>query len=93
MYLIEILEDSWVMSKLQYQFDAYGTYKLLGENDVIIKQGIDNISVTPNKDIELMKVNIGSSGTVNINNGEDIDFPTDEEIDNMVNEVINNVFA
>ena len=86
-------EDSCVMSKLQYQFDAYGSYKLLGENDVAIKQGVDSISVTPNRDIELMKVNIGSSGTVNINNGEDIDFPTDEEIDNMVNEVINNVFA
>ena len=86
-------EDSCAMSKLQYQFDAYGSYKLLGENDVTVKQGIDNISVIPNKDIELMKVNIGSSGTVNINNGEDIDFPTDEEIDNMVNEVINNVFA
>ena len=89
--------DVCEMSKLQYQFDANGSYTLLNSDSAVnIKQSVDAISVTPKKDIELMKINVGSSGEVNIiqNGGTaDIDLPTDEEVDNMINGVIRDVFA
>ena len=86
-------EDNCAMSKLQYRFDAHGKYTLL-TSDVEIGQSTDAITITPKKDIELMKVNVGSSGNITINNGGDIEIQlddisyTDDEINNVVNQVI-----
>lgn len=80
-------EDKCEMSKLQYQFDAYGSYILLNsDSSVSIKQSTDSIVVTPKKDMSLMKVNIGSSGEVTINNineGQSIINTTEEEMNNL----------
>ena len=82
-------EDKCEMSKLQYQFDAYGSYILLNsDSSVSIKQSTDSIVVTPKKDMSLMKVNIGSSGTVNIiegegSGGQSLIETTEEEMNNL----------
>ena len=72
------------MSKLQYQFDAHGNYKLL-TTEVEIGQSIDSITVKPSKDIELMKINVGSSGNITISSGTgELEFANSEDINSIL---------
>ena len=80
-------EDKCEMSKLQYQFDAKGSYILLKDSEVDIKQNSEGIGITPKNDMELMKVNVGSSGEVNIiQNGGSANFEsaTSTDIQNIL---------
>lgn len=71
--------DSCEMSKLQYQFDANGSYRLLGNDEVQISQNASAISIVPKIDMDLVKVNVGSSGEVTINQGGGEIMITEEE--------------
>lgn len=79
-------EDIAEMNSLQFKFDAHGTFTLLDNNSVTIEQGVNIIKVTSKKSMDLMKVNIGSSGTV-INQTQDPDYvisTTIEEMDQLI---------
>nr|DAH73516.1 MAG TPA: S-layer domain-containing protein Microbiome, Midwest Center for.1A [Caudoviricetes sp.] len=71
--------DTCEMSKLQYQFDANGSYRLLGNDEVQISQNASAISIVPKIDMDLVKVNVGSSGEVTINQGGGEIMITEEE--------------
>lgn len=71
--------DSCEMNKLQYQFDANGSYRLLGNDEVQIGQNASAISIVPKIDMDLVKVNVGSSGEVTINQGGGEIMITEEE--------------
>lgn len=71
--------DTCEMSKLQYQFDANGSYRLLGNDEIQISQNASAISIAPKVDMDLVKVNVGSSGEVTINQGGGEIMITEEE--------------
>ena len=82
-YAIQIQDanSTAILENLKWQFDSIGSYSLMKDSDIDIKQDNYSISVTPKKDVELMKINVGSSGTVNItNNNLDINELSDNEL-------------
>ena len=61
--------DDASMTSLEYQFDAKGYFEKVDSDSVNITQTEDTVTVAPKEDISLLRVNIGSSGTVNVYNG------------------------
>lgn len=49
------------ISKLDWQFDSIGLYKQMDASDLTVTVNNDNIMITSNKDVELLKLNVGVS--------------------------------
>lgn len=49
------------ISKLDWQFDSIGLYKQMDTSDLSVTVNNNNIMITSNKDVELLKLNVGVS--------------------------------
>lgn len=69
-YVLDIdgINGQAINKLLQMQFDARGTMKLLPDSEVDVELGQYEINITPKNDLGLMKINVGTGGTITVNN-------------------------
>lgn len=86
---IDSVAGQAVNTSLQWQFDARGVMKKMSDSEIDIEQNQYEITVTPKADMGLLKVNVGTGGTITINNITDapVTEATNEDIINSVSEV------
>lgn len=91
-YLIKINSavNTAITSNLSVQFDAKGTFLKIEPKTELTS---DSIRITPSENMDIMKINVGTGGTMtvqNITNNNTTEYPTDEAIIAMVEEVMRN---
>lgn len=85
----ETLDSVCEMSKLKWQFDSIGKFRALSSTDCFIDISEHNISITPSTDVELLKVNVGTGGSINVSEiNNSYDQLTEEELNVLISNLI-----
>ena len=81
-------DDVCNTTKLQWQFDAKGSMKLMDSTEVSVEVLSNSIKITPKTEEELIKVNITNGNCIGSNSSSEDEEMTEQEIKDFIAEIL-----